>query len=464
MSKNDNIKSVVEGGYCVGCGGCAYATKTEMKLNKFGEYVPDLDSLEALDEEAIAKANFICPSLNPTHNEDVLSESLFKEDNVNRSQYIGHYQNVYGGYVKEEDYRSKGTSGGFGTYLGAILFRKGMIDGVIHVKENTRVEPTDAFFKYGLSSSLEEIRGGARTKYHVVELSEILNLIHEKPGRYLLVGVPCMIKTIRRIQLQDEFVKESIKYTVALVCGHLKSINWTLSLAWGKGIAPDKATSFMYRTKGPNISARDYVFTAYSDAKEVMENSANVIGGKFNQGAMMLEACNFCDDVVGETADVTVGDAWLPQFEVDSQGTNMLIVRNTEINDVLKKCMEEGKVSLIDLTEADAKDAQNGGFRQRREGLSYRLKKVDDLGKWRPEKRIKADSFLIKPLRKVIYAMRIKVTTLSRKHFKKALEINDYEYYRKRMKVILKTLRILEVSSSASRIIRKKIAYATLKK
>jgi coenzyme F420 hydrogenase subunit beta len=291
-----------------------------------------------------------------------------------------------------------------------------------------------------------------------------LNLLLKKPGKYLLVGVPCMIKAIRRIQLTDNLVKESIKYTVALVCGHLKSVNWTLSLAWGKGISPEKATTFKYRTKGPGIPARAYVFTAYSDTQEIMEDSGNVIGGKFNQGAMMLPACNFCDDVVGETADITVGDAWLPQFEVDAQGTNMLVVRNKEIDDVLKKCILEDRVSLVDLTEADAKDAQSGGFRQRREGLSYRLHQMDKQGKARPEKRIKANSFVIAPLRKIIYVIRYRVTILSRVHFEKALMTNNYQYYRKRMKTLLKTLRLLEISSSATRIIRKKITYMRLKK
>ena len=464
MIKTRNIADVVKGGFCVGCGACAYSTGTTMKLNEFGEYVPNLKEIANVDTEAKENANFVCPSLNPEYNEDKLSETLFDQKTSKRSQYIGNYKSIYGGFVKEDQYRNRGTSGGFGTYIGAALYERGMIDGVIHVKENKREEPSDAFFKYGISTSLEQIQGGARTKYHVIELSEVLNLLLKKPGKYLLVGVPCMIKAIRRIQLTDNLVKESIKYTVALVCGHLKSVNWTLSLAWGKGITPEKATTFKYRTKGPGIPARAYVFTAYSDTQEIMEDSGNVIGGKFNQGAMMLPACNFCDDVVGETADITVGDAWLPQFEVDAQGTNMLVVRNKEIDDVLKKCILEDRVSLVDLTEADAKDAQSGGFRQRREGLSYRLHQMDKQGKARPEKRIKANSFVIAPLRKIIYVMRYRVSILSRVHFEKALMTNNYQYYRKRMKALLKTLRLLEISSSATRIIRKKITYMRLKK
>ncbi|WP_036151624.1 Coenzyme F420 hydrogenase/dehydrogenase, beta subunit C-terminal domain [Maribacter forsetii] len=459
----NTLENVVDGGFCVGCGACAYSAGTGMKINKYGEYTPDLDAINEKDQKTLEKAEFVCPSLNPSYNEDVLATEFLANENSNKSEYIGYYENVYGGFVKEADYRNRGTSGGFGTWIGAALFQKGMIDGVIHVKETKRENPLDPFFKYGISTTLDEIQNGARTKYHVIELSEILNLIREKPGKYLLIGVPCMIKAVRRVQLTDPFVKESIKYTLSLVCGHLKSINWTLSLAWGKGIVPEKATKFKYRTKGEGISARAYVFTAYSDSQEIAEDSAKVIGGKFNQGALMLEACNFCDDVVGETADITVGDAWLPQFEIDAQGTNMLIVRNREINKLLQQSINEDRVNLVDLTEADAKYAQAGGFRQRREGLSFRLGKMDKQNKMRPEKRIKANSHALTELRKTIYTMREGVTTVSRESFVKALENNDYSIYNKRLKIYLKRLRLLEVASSAPRYISKKIATLRLK-
>jgi len=461
-SNIDNLKKVVNGGYCVGCGACSFVSGSQIKINEYGEYYPSLDEFANGDSQVTEKMEFVCPSLNPKYNEDVLAAS-FLSNCDNPSKYIGLYQDVYAGYVKEGEYRNNGTSGGFGTWIGAELFQKGMIDGVIHIKEHKREDARDPFFKYDISTTLEEITRGARTKYHVIEVSEILQMIKEKGGRYLFIGLPCMVKSIRRIQLVDPIIKESIVYTAALVCGHLKSINWTLSLGWGKGIKPEKAVRFKYRTKADDIPARAYVFTAYTDDYEIREDSGNVVGGKFNQGALMLPACNFCDDVVGETADLTIGDAWLPQFEIDSNGTNLLIVRNSQINELIKNAKSEDRLHLEALTEKDAVSAQSGGFRQRREGLSYRLKKIDKKGLWRPIKRVKAGEFIMPPLRKLIYAMRFNVTVRSREDFKIALEKNDYTFYKKRMQVQLKMLRLLEISSSASRIIKRKISYFRLK-
>lgn len=458
-----NIEKVVAGGFCTGCGGCSYVTGNPMKINVYGEYQPDLEKFSLLEYSLKKQAEFVCPSLNPSYNEKVLSSSFLEQVDAKQSKYIGPYQDVYGGYVVEGNYRENGTSGGFGTWVGAALFEKGLIDGVIHLKETPRISATDPFFKYGISNDINQIIKGSKTKYHVVEVSEVLNLIKESPGCYLFIGLPCMIKTIRRIQLTDPSIKKSIKFTLALVCGHLKSINWTLSLAWAKGIHPVEADSFLYRTKAKNISARAYVFTAYSKNEEIREDSGNVVGGKFNQGALMLEACNFCDDVVGETADLTIGDAWLSQFEIDPNGTNLLIVRNKVINNLLKEALGDKKIHIVDLTEKDAIDAQSGGFRQRRDGLSYRLNKHDKKGLWRPVKRIEANSFNLPPLRKLIFKMRYEITVKSRIYFKEALEKNDYEWYKNKLRVQLKILRILEITSSAPRIIRKKVASSKLK-
>ena len=53
-----------------------------------------------------------------------------------------------------------------------------------------------------------------------------------------------------------------------------------------------------------------------NDGDSVQKDTALILG-KFNAGAMMLNACNYCDDVVGETSDLTVGDAWIPKYDTD---------------------------------------------------------------------------------------------------------------------------------------------------
>lgn len=463
MSKTD-LERVVEGSYCMGCGACSYVAGYKMQLNSYGEFKPNLE--KSVSSMIQKDAEFVCPSLNAANNEDVLADSFLKT-NPNRNEKLGYYKSIYGAFVKEGSYREKATSGGFGTWIGVELLKKGLIDGVIHMKAAERENDHAAFYRYGISTTEGEIRQGSKTKYHVVEVSEVLNLIRNSGDKkYLFIGLPCIVKAIRRVQLIDETIKNAIPYTAALVCGHLKSVNWSLSLAWGNNIPPSELETLQYRTKGEQISIRSYCFTAFKKtAKQdgIIKDSADVIGGKFNQGALMLQACNYCDDLVGETADLTIGDAWLAKYELDRMGTNLLIVRNQTIDQLIQQASSENRLFVDQLTADEAIYAQAGGYRQRREGLSYRLSKLDKKGEWYPEKRIKPNQYTPTFLRKRIYDYRSLITDKSRIAFKEALEKSDYRIYSRSLKTDLKILRTLEVSSSMSRILRNRLTKFLIK-
>ena len=456
------LKAVVDQGYCVGCGACAYKLGTAMNINRYGEYVPDLDFLSP-EQLTDAGIEALCPSLHPELNEDVLArESLPPGLPFDRS--IGYHLANYAGYVKEAGYRERGTSGGMGTWVAAQLLDKGLIDGVIHAKAQTRDSLRSPFYAYELSTTMEQVRDGAKTRYHVVEISKILKMLEQKSGRYLFIGVPCMVKAIRRLQHQDETLREKLPFVFSLICGHLKSINWSLSLAWGAEVQPEQSRTIQYRTKGEGISARRYVYrVSADDGTTVQKDSAQVPGGRFNSGAMMLPACDYCDDIVGETADLTIGDAWLPRFDADEQGTNMLVVRNQVINDLLQQAREQDQIMLTTLTVEEAALAQAGGLRQRREGLSYRLLKAQKQGIWCPTKRVKPGEFTVNRARRRIYDLRTEVSIKSREVFVKALEQGDFSLYAREMDSLVRKSRRAEIRGSFFRLAFNKLKRAFIK-
>lgn len=459
-----NLEDVVAGEYCVGCGACSYVSKCGMSLNEFGEYIPDIKRLMQSDKKLIEMAELACPSLNPEQNEDVLGGELFGEE-ATFNDHLGFIQETYAGYAIEGEYRENGTSGGMVTWVASELFRLGLIDGVIHVHEFNRQRTEDPFFSYGISRTLTEIKSGAKTRYHVVEMSAVLDSINDIDGRFLFVGVPCLSKAVRRLQKMDSSLVDKIPFVVSLVCGHLKSVNWSLSLAWGAGIHPKDAQKIQYRTKGEGIPARAYVYRAGDkNEKYVQKDSASVVGGKFNVGAMMLPACDYCDDVVGETSDLTIGDAWIPRFDVDSGGTNLLLVRNTVIHTLLKNALSEKRIVLEKISTEEAINSQEGGFRQRREGLSHRLEREILKGNKVPKKRVSAGQFKLSNIRKKIYDGRSEVTIESRDAFLTAMNSDDYSVYSKKMEKKLNRLRLTELRSSFFRLAFKKIKRIILSK
>jgi hypothetical protein len=68
-------------------------------------------------------------------------------------------------------------------------------------------------------------------------------------------------------------------------------------------------------------------------------------------------------------------------------GTNVVIVRCSEIRSLIEEGIESGALSFEPLSLEDVIKSQSANVRHRREDLPYRLKKADDEGQWRPLKR-----------------------------------------------------------------------------
>jgi hypothetical protein len=116
-----------------------------------------------------------------------------------------------------------------------------------------------------------------------------------------------------------------------------------------------------------------------------------MLGGNWGEGLLKLKPCDFCDDVTGETADVAVGDAWLPEYVGDSAGTNVVLTRHPALEALVEDGMATGGLRLDRIEADDVARSQTSGLRHRREGLSVRLALTDEAGAWRPRKRVTPD-------------------------------------------------------------------------
>ena len=443
-----DIDQVLASGLCVGCGGCAFAAGGRMTLDAYGFFTPELPA-EAT-KEPLATA---CPFLAPELDEDALADHFLPESRQ-RDQKLGKYDAVFAAHVDEAQFRRDGSSGGMGSWIACELLRRGQIDGVIHARPVARKGAEDPFFRYGISRSSDEITQAAHSHYHVVEISQVLAEVRRIPGRYLFIGVPCMVKALRRAQLRDPEIAARIVFSMGLVCGHLKSVHWALSLGWGAGVHPAEIESITFRVKSENVAAKAYYFgiRKRGDGGLRVQDSAPLTGGKFNLGAMMPEACNYCDDVTAETADLTIGDAWLPRYAFDWRGKNMVVSRHPELTALIEDAARAGRVTLEPMTAREAADAQAGGFRQRREGLQYRLTRRRARGLWTPEKRDLADMTPPGRLRAWIYDLRAAVARQSQTAFRRALDHDDLRLYDRAMAGPFKRLRRVELIAAASRI------------
>lgn len=449
MSKT-SIEMVLQNGYCVGCGACAFEERNKvcMKMQKGGFYLPE--PFQSFDK----KTSAVCPFSDDSLNEDQVAQRLFDHQCKKHEDHLGFYFATYAGFVKAGDYRSKGSSGGMVSWMLDKLMEENLIDKVIHVRQSH--PQTGRLFTYCVSVSSKEIQDGAKSKYYPVEISQVLKYVEENEGRYAFVGVPCFVKAVRLISMQNPVIAKRICYAIGLVCGHLKSDRFAKTMGWELGILPDNLVSFDFRFKLPDRPANQYGIkaTGLIDGKTIEKTSPtkNLFVSDWGHGFFKLKACDYCDDVLGETADISFGDAWLPEFVKDTGGTNIVVIRNPKLASVINKYMNE--LSIIDVSPEKIILSQAGGFRHRRQGLAYRLYLLDQSHEWRPKKRV-MPSDAVSDKRKRIYKERIILRELSHSLINKAETKKDFELFIKEMKPAVQRYNRMVRLTFTKKIIRK---------
>lgn len=311
------------------------------------------------------------------------------------------------------------------------LFENDLIDGVIHVKEN-RDDNSSILFKYDISRSVEEIQAGAKTKYYPVEFSEVMKVVKETPGRYAIIGIPSFIMSVRLLAEKDEIVKERIKFTVGLICGHQKSSKFAEFMGWQVGIKPGNLKHIDFRKKLLDRPANNYgiEITGLKDGKEVtiVKPTKELLGQNWGQGYFKKKSSDFTDDVMNETADITLGDAWLPEYTKDSKGNNVVIVRNPVIDNLIKKAIESNKLNLDIVDKETIFKSQEAHYRHTHDELVYRLYKEEKTSEWVPSKRVKPSKD-IPLLRRKVQDIREEISDQSHLLYKKAVELDDIDYF-----------------------------------
>jgi coenzyme F420-reducing hydrogenase beta subunit len=405
-------REIVGSGLCIGCGGCTTLDPAmQMGWNANGHLEPKTTASMPTGDAFAG----ICPFSPVAANEDVIASDRFP-DAPHGDALIGRYAGAYVGHVDEGEFRIAGSSGGMVSWVATELLRRGLVDGVVHVTPQSRDEGDGRLFGYRISRSVAELHQGAKSRYYPVELSGVLRDIARMPGRYAVVGIPCFIKAINLLRRENPIIAERVTHTIGLFCGHMKSAQMVDSFAVQLGAAPQAVSAIDYRLKNPDRPANWYTAQlTLADGSTRQQDWWHLVDGDWGSGFFMNSACNFCDDVVAETADIAMGDAWVEPYSSDGKGTNVVIARSPLMLELLQTGIAEGRLCLSEVDHAFVSQTQAAGFRQRREGLAYRLSRARLA--IQPIKRVEP-STAIPARRKLIYRMRQSIGRGSHRAFR----------------------------------------------
>ena len=441
MAKH-TILEEIENGYSVQSGVFgAINEKITTSLNEYGQYEAHFDASKLTEEELDSLAAVSAMS-NHKLNEDVLGKKLFGDiKDIKHDDLLGYYTDLYAGYVTEGDYRANASSGGLGSWLLVQLLERKLIDGVIHVVPVDPSEENGLLFKYSISKTPEAIVAGAKSRYYPADLSEVLRTVKKTGGKYAITGIPSFITELRLLAEYDADFRQSIAFTIGLICGHQKSTKYAEALAWQHGIKPGDLISVNFRKKVEGQSSNRYIseFTGKIDGKTVtiVKDQDKLFASNWGHGFFKAKLSDFTDDVFNELADISLGDAWLPEYTKDSGGTNVIVVRNLLISEIIKEGLEGGALTLDTLAVERVVRSQSGLVHHNQDELPYRLYKKDQQHEWRPVKRFDASNHL-PSLRKKVQDIREKIVEQSHRSYKEAVELDDWNHFYARMKPLVK--------------------------
>ncbi|MDD3416036.1 MAG: Coenzyme F420 hydrogenase/dehydrogenase, beta subunit C-terminal domain [Lachnospiraceae bacterium] len=379
------IDLVVKNDLCIGCGLCTYKCPNkaiEMKWNEYGFITPVLSGSCDNDGSCLS----VCP-FNPFPAEEVKTEdelaNIFLNEAPNHHPKIGKYYGLYAGYSNE--FRKTSSSGGIATFVLSELLEQKIVNYIFSVKESSSPE---SHYEYAISKTKDELIAGAKTRYYPVTLATVFSEIDKIDGSIAIVGVGCFIKAIRLAQHTNPELKTKIKFLVGIICGGVKSRFFTEYLANRAGVPTDLYYKPEFRIKDLNSTASDYSFGCFNKkTNEFKSIKMRRVGDMWGTGLFKNNACDFCDDVTTELADISLGDAWLQPYVNEGHGSNVIVTRSILAENILDIGIRSKQLNLNTLEKSIFLSSQQGSFNHRHDGLKYRISKSREKGVSIPEKR-----------------------------------------------------------------------------
>ena len=343
------ISQVMRDRLCTGCGTCVSLCPEEaIKLTideKKGIYVPELD------EDRCNNCG-ICYKVCPGHGVDFkgFNREIFGKEP--EDILIGNYLNCYIGHSTDYNIRYNSSSGGLVTALLIFALEEGIIDGalVTRMKRDSPLEP-EPF----IARTREEIIEACKSKYCPVPANIALKeILDSKEGeKFAVVGLPCHIHGVRKAEQINKKLKEKIVLHLGIFCNHAPNFWGTKLLLQRLKVRENEVIKLGYRGEGYPGSMK---ISKKSGELLLLPEYWSFVGAYF----FYPTRCLMCSDGICELADISFGDAWLPELSDDKIGRSILVSKS-EIGEQLLQSMKlKNKIELNGVSAKRVIQSQAG--------------------------------------------------------------------------------------------------------
>ena len=369
------LSDIIEQGLCLGCGTCAGVCPTSaisMRMSE-GLFLPEIDQKKCNGCQ-------FCISSCPGYSMDfkALRSKIFGEEP--KSSAIGNYIQCYVGHSTNEQIRYDSTSGGLITQLLIFALEHNLIDGAVvtRMRHKNPLEP-ESF----IARTADEIIEASKSKYCPVATNACLKQILKEPGRFAVVGLPCHIHGIRKAETLFKVLNKRIVLRLGLLCSHTVDFAGISFLVKKLNLQENEVKKIAYRGGG------------WPGGMSIETNSASKIElplvgdwhaywSLFSSFFFTPMRCTFCPDQAAELADISFGDAWLPELKNDKKGSSIIVSRTKEGENLLSEALAAKAISIKSVTIDKVKQSQFGNLKFKKDDLPDRLYTAGLMGRETP--------------------------------------------------------------------------------
>lgn len=358
---------------CTGCGACVGICPTgALQMRKHvgkGLYVPSLVNRENCSKCGLCTE--VCPSLYPNLKE--LTSSVFGK--LPEDTLIGNSISFYVGHSTNTKIRRNAASGGLTTSLLIFALEAGIVDGaaVVRMKRSDPLEP-----EIFVARTADEVISACKSKYCPVPSCLAIKDILSEKGKFAVVGLPCHIHGFRKAEAVNSKLKAKIAFHLGLFCSHTINFLGTSFLIEKMGCTGEDIVRIEYRGDGWPGGMSIYM---KNGTKKFL--SSNVYWGRlFSQYFFAPIRCTLCNDGLNELADMSLGDAWLPELTDHIMGESMAVTRTEVGENLLQRCVLKGDLELAKISRNDVIRAQRNMLLYKKKRLGARIFVFKRLGKY----------------------------------------------------------------------------------
>ncbi len=327
-----SLKDVIEWGFCIGCGACAYAcSKQKVTLVNIHD-----SGIRPRFEKRSCGGCVECLSFCPGYRLENRNGSAAKGRPADL--LIGPALEIWEGYATDEEIRLAGSSGGVLSALSLYCLEKEGMNFVLH----TGPDPETPWLNKTVKSfSRQDLIQRAGSRYSPSSPCEALALIEESEKPCVFIGKPCDAAAVSMIRRQRPGLDQNLGLVLAFFCAGPPGTQATLNLLRDLKVEAREVESLRYRGMGWPGSFRVSLGNGKGEKALSYEDS----WGRLAKHPRSFR-CHLCPDGLGELADISCGDAWHRYKGDKNPGISLVLARTERGREILCRAREAGYVCL----------------------------------------------------------------------------------------------------------------------